>query len=52
MKLPDTRVIVFNIAAGMITVAALVAVVRSLVYTPALAPCTERFLSILEAAYG
>jgi hypothetical protein len=45
MKLPDTRVIVFNIAAGMVTVAALVAVVRSLVYTPALAPCTERYPS-------
>src|SRR5262245_36303311 len=45
MKLPDTRVIVFNIAAGMITVAALVAVVRSLIYTPALAPCTERYPS-------
>ena len=45
MKFPDTRVIVFNVAAGVVTIAALAAVVRSLVYTPALAPCTERYPS-------
>ena len=43
MKLPDTRVIVFNVAAGVVTIAALIAVLRSLVHTPALAPCTERY---------
>jgi hypothetical protein len=43
MKLPGTRVIVFNVAAGIVTVAAVVAVVRSLVTTPQLAPCTQRY---------
>jgi len=45
MKLPDTRVIVFNVAAGLVTIAAVLAVVRSLVRTPELAPCTERYPS-------
>jgi hypothetical protein len=45
MKLPGTRVILFNVAAGLVTIAAVVAVVRSLVHTPALAPCTERYPS-------
>ena len=45
MKLPATRVILFNVAAGLVTIAAVVAVVRSLVHTPALAPCTERYPS-------
>ena len=43
MKLPGTRVIVFNVAAGVVTIAAVVAVVRSLVHTPSLAPCTQRY---------
>ena len=45
MKLPGTRVILFNVAAGLVTVAAVVAVVRSLMHTPELAPCTERYAS-------
>ena len=45
MKLPGTRVILFNVAAGLVTIAAVVAVVRSLVRTPELAPCTERYPS-------
>jgi hypothetical protein len=45
MKLPGTRVIVFNVAAGIVTIAAVVAVVRSLLHTPQLAPCTQRYAS-------
>jgi hypothetical protein len=45
MKLPATRVILFNVAAGLVTIAAVVAVVRSLVRTPELAPCAERYPS-------
>lgn len=45
MKLPGTRVILFNVAAGLVTIAALVAVVRSLVHTPEFAPCSARYAS-------
>jgi hypothetical protein len=45
MKLPGTRVIVFNVAAGIVTIAAVVAVVRSLLHTPQLTPCTQRYAS-------
>ncbi len=45
MKLPDTKIILFNVAAGLVSVAAIVAVVRSFLITPGLAPCSERYAS-------
>jgi hypothetical protein len=50
MKLPGARVILFNVAAGLVTVAAVVAVVRSLVSTPELAPCSERYAARTQFA--
>ena len=50
MKLPGARVILFNVAAGLVTVAAVVAVVRSLVSTPELAPCAERYAARTQFA--
>jgi hypothetical protein len=43
MGKPATNVIAFNAAAGLVTVAALAAVVRSFVFAPASAPCSERY---------
>ncbi|KAB2913453.1 MAG: hypothetical protein F9K29_16325 [Hyphomicrobiaceae bacterium] len=45
MKLPDTKIILFNIAAGLVSVAAIVAAVRSFLITPGVAPCSERYAS-------
>jgi hypothetical protein len=42
MKLPGTRVILFNVAAGLVSIAAVVAVVRSLVHTPPAPSATRR----------
>jgi hypothetical protein len=41
----NTKVIVFNAAAVLIGVAAVGAVVRSFVYSPSAAPCTDRYAS-------
>ena len=46
MRLPATKFIVFNAAAGLVGVAALVAAVRSVLMPAALAPCTERYHSM------
>jgi hypothetical protein len=43
MKKLDAKVILFNAAAVLITVGALVGVLRSYVFAPAAAPCTERY---------
>ena len=44
-KVPDAKVIVFNAAAVLIAVAAAAAVIRSWVFTPTAAPCSERYTS-------
>jgi hypothetical protein len=44
-KTPNTKVIVFNAAAVLIAVAAVGAVVRSLVLTPSATPCSDRYTS-------
>jgi len=43
MKLPDTRVIVFNVAGAVVTFVALAAVVRSFVFSPSVPPCSGRY---------
>jgi polysaccharide lyase-like protein len=43
MKSLDTKLIVFNAAAAIITIGALVAVLRSYVFAPSAAPCAERY---------
>jgi hypothetical protein len=43
MKLPDTRIILFNVAGALVTFGVLVAVLRSFVFAPSVAPCTERY---------
>jgi len=43
MRMPTTKVVVFNAAAVLITVAAVGAVARSLVFSPKAAPCSERY---------
>jgi hypothetical protein len=45
MKMPAPKVILFNAAALLVTGAAVAAVVRSLVFSPAAAPCSERYIS-------
>jgi hypothetical protein len=50
MKKTDLRVILFNAAAVLITVSALVGVLRSYIFTPAAAPCSERYLNAAEFA--
>jgi hypothetical protein len=42
---PNTKVIVFNAAAVLIGVAAVGAVVRSFVFSPSAAPCSDRYTS-------
>ena len=46
MRLPATKFIVFNAAAGLVGVAALVAAVRSVLIPATVAPCTERYHSM------
>jgi hypothetical protein len=46
MRLPATKFIVFNAAAGLVGVAALVAAVRSVLMPAGVAPCTERYHSM------
>jgi hypothetical protein len=43
MRLPATKVIVFNAAAGLVGAVALVAAVRTVLMPAAMAPCTERY---------
>jgi hypothetical protein len=43
MKLPSTRVIVFNAAAAVIGVAVLIGVIKPLVVSPTSVPCSERY---------
>ena len=45
MKPPATKVIIFNAAAALITVAALVGVLRSYVFAPTATPCSERYIN-------
>jgi hypothetical protein len=45
MKLPSTKFIVFNAAAGLVTVVAVAGAVRSLLFSPSAAPCSERYAS-------
>lgn len=45
MQLPANKVIVFNAAAGLVTVAALVAVARTTLFAPETPPCGERYLN-------
>jgi len=46
MRLPATKVIVFNAAAGLVGVAALVSAVRTVLMPAGIAPCTERYHSM------
>ena len=50
MKSPATKVIIFNAAAVLITVSALVGVLRSYVFKATTAPCTERYLNATNLA--
>lgn len=43
MRIPDTKVIVFNAAAVLITAAAVVGLLRSLLIKPTSIPCSERY---------
>jgi hypothetical protein len=45
VKKLDAKVILFNAAAVLITVAALAGVLRSLVFSPTAAPCSDRYTS-------
>ena len=46
MRAPAAKVIVLNAAAGLVTVAALVGAVRSMFFSPAATPCSERYLNM------
>jgi hypothetical protein len=50
MRLPATKFIVFNAAAGLVGVAALVAAVRAVLMPDSLPPCTERYHSMTAFA--
>ena len=50
MKPPTTKVIIFNAAAILITVGALFGVLRSYVFKPTAAPCTERYVNATNFA--
>jgi hypothetical protein len=50
MKPPTTKVIIFNAAAVLITVGALVGALRSYVFKPTAAPCTERYVNATSFA--
>lgn len=43
MKMPATNVMVFNVAAGLVTIAALGAVMKSILISPTATPCSERY---------
>ena len=43
--MPDAKVIVFNAAAVLITGAAVVGLLRSLLFTPTSVPCSERYIT-------
>lgn len=44
-KMPDAKIILFNAAAVLITAGAVVGLLRSLVFTPTVSPCSERYTS-------
>ncbi len=46
MRLPATKFIVFNAAAGLVGVAALVTAVKTVLLPASIAPCTERYHSM------
>ena len=50
MKKTDIKVILFNAAAVVITIGALIGLLRSFIFTPAAAPCSERYLNTAEFA--
>ena len=50
MRLPATKFIVFNAAAGLVGVAALVAAVRAVLMPDTLAPCSDRYHSMTAFA--
>lgn len=50
MRLPAIKFMVFNAAAGIVTLAALFAVVRSMLISPVAAPCTERYHAVTAFA--
>jgi hypothetical protein len=50
MRLPSTKFVVLNAAAGVVTVAALLAVVRSIFFAPAVGPCSERYRNMTAFA--
>jgi hypothetical protein len=50
MRLPASKVIIFNAAAGLVGVAALVAAVRSVLVPETVTPCSERYLAMTSFA--
>jgi hypothetical protein len=50
MSMPNTKVIVFNAAAVIVAVGAVAMVVRSWIFTPSAAPCSERYLTVTSFA--
>jgi hypothetical protein len=50
MRLPSAKVMVLNAAAGIVTVAALLGVVRSMFFAPAALPCDERYRNMTAFA--
>jgi hypothetical protein len=45
MKMPETKVVVFNAAAVLITAGAVVGLVRALIVSPTAVPCSQRYTS-------
>jgi hypothetical protein len=50
MRLPATKVILFNAGAILVTSAAVLAAARSMLFTPDAAPCSERYHSMTRFA--
>lgn len=50
MPAPSTRALVFNVAAGMVGAVALLAAMRSMLFSPAATPCSERYLNATHFA--
>lgn len=48
MRMPGAKVILFNAAAGLVTVAALIAVGRSALMSPTTTPCSERYTNAMR----
>ena len=47
MKTPSTRLLMLNVAAILVGLAAVAAVIRSFVVTPATTPCSERYVTTM-----